>query len=205
MKFKDDATGNDGVFDPGSNTVGLSIKGLGRESLKLSGYYFGLIEKNGIDTHFISLDMDNAAMTVKPARPFGKGLEVICRFKAVGSFYRRYGGYVAEGQDLGGFVEMTFKDDARQDPPVTRECLVMLGVMTDEIYNRCCSLAKEIALIIKGDLAGKGLELYDIKFEFGVADGKVILIDEISGGNMRVYRNGAFVQPMELADLVLLT
>ena len=29
LKFKDDVTGTDGVFDPGANTVGLSIEGMG--------------------------------------------------------------------------------------------------------------------------------------------------------------------------------
>ena len=53
-------------------------------------------------------------MTVKPAKPFGKGLEVICRYRAVGSFLRRYGLYAKEGQPLDAFVEVTIKDDERQ-------------------------------------------------------------------------------------------
>ena len=39
-------------------------------------------------------------MTVKPATMFGNGLEVICRYLAVGSFIRRYGMYAKEGQPL---------------------------------------------------------------------------------------------------------
>ena len=202
LKLKDDATGKDGVFDPGENSIGLTIEGLGRESLRLSRYYFDLIEKSGIETHFIGCDLDNATMTVKPAKVFGKGLEVICRFKAVGSFFKRYGGYVKGGQDLDGFVEMTLKDDARQDPPITKEGLVLLGIMTEEIYDQCRGLAKKIAAVMKDDMAKKGLDLYDIKYEFGIIGGKVVLIDEISGGNMRVYKDGVWIQPMELAGLI---
>ena len=202
LKLKDDATGKDGVFDPGENSVGLTIEGLGRESLRLSGYYFSLIEKNGIETHFISCDTANATMTVKPAKVFGKGLEVICRFKAAGSFFKRYGDYVREGQDLDGFVEMTLKNDARQDPPISKDCLVLLGVMTEDIYEQCRMLTKKIALIMKDDMAKKGLDLYDIKYEFGIIGGRVVLIDEISGGNMRVYKDGVWIQPMELAGLI---
>jgi phosphoribosylaminoimidazole-succinocarboxamide synthase len=53
-------------------------------------------------------------------------------------------------------------------------------------------------------LAEKGLDLYDIKFEFGRVrpDGDIALIDEISGGNMRVYRNGTYVEPLKLEELI---
>ena len=50
LKFKDDCTGKDGVFDPGENTVGLTIDGLGKENLKTSVYYFELLKQNGIKT-----------------------------------------------------------------------------------------------------------------------------------------------------------
>ena len=57
--------------------------------------------------------------------------------------------------------------------------------------------------IIADDLEAKGLELWDIKFEFGYHNGEVILIDEISSGNMRVYKDGKFVPPMELTRMIL--
>ena len=48
------------------------------------------------------------------------------------------------------------------------------------------------------------MELYDIKFEFGYsADGEVILIDEIASGNMRVYKDGKIVDPMDLTAMIL--
>ena len=78
--FKDDMTGTDGVFDPGANTVGLTVEGAGQAGLAMSVYYFRLLEENGFPTHFISTEENK--MTVKPATPFGGGLEVICRFKA---------------------------------------------------------------------------------------------------------------------------
>jgi phosphoribosylaminoimidazole-succinocarboxamide synthase len=53
------------------------------------------------------------------------------------------------------------------------------------------------------ELAKKGLVLYDIKFEFGYNNGKVILIDELSSGNMRVYKDGQIVAPTELTQLIL--
>lgn len=32
LRFKDDCTGKDGVFDPGENEVALQIEGVGREN-----------------------------------------------------------------------------------------------------------------------------------------------------------------------------
>src|SRR5574344_369449 len=83
LKFKDDCTGADGVFDPGMNTVGLTIEGAGRAGLRLTQYFMEMLNAKGVPTHFISADIENVTMTVKPAKTFGKGLEVICRFRAV--------------------------------------------------------------------------------------------------------------------------
>ena len=47
------------------------------------------------------------------------------------------------------------------------------------------------------------MKLYDIKFEFGFYGDDVILIDEIASGNMRVYKDGQIVDPMDLTALVL--
>ena len=120
LKFKDTLTGEDGVFDPGANTVGLTLEGAGKAGLKLTKYFFEILKEKGIPTHYLDANLEEATMTVKPAEFFGQGLEVICRFRAVGSFFRRYGMYVEEGQPLDSFVEFTLKDDQRQDPPFPR-------------------------------------------------------------------------------------
>lgn len=205
LKFKDDATGENGVFDPGSNTIGLTIEGAGKAGLRLTKYFFEKLNKMGIPTHYIDSDLENVTMTVKKASVFGKGIEVICRYRAVGSFLRRYGGYVEEGQPLDAFVEVTLKDDNRNDPPITKDALDMLGILTKEEYKVLKELTQKIAAIVKEDLAEKGLELYDIKFEFGRIgeDRHIALIDEISGGNMRAYKDGQRVEPLELERLIL--
>ena len=202
LKFKDDCTGKDGVFDPGENSVGLTIDGVGDVNLRMSIYFFEKVNAAGIKTHYISANLEDTTMEVLPAKPFGKGLEVICRHKAVGSFYRRYSDYIEEGADLPAYVETTFKNDAKGDPLVTKDGLVVLGVMTDEQYDATKAMTQQITKIVADDLAAKGLVLYDIKFEFGYdKDGKVMLIDEIASGNMRVYKNGEYIDPMTLSKL----
>jgi len=201
LKFKDDATVNeDGNLDPGGNTVGASIEGLGRASLRMTKYYFEKINAVGVFTHYISCDPDAPSMTVRRAESFGNGVEIICRLKAVGSFMRRYGDYCAEGQDLDFLVEASLKDDERGDPMIAAETLEMLGIMSVSEFDRIKELTKKITAIIRDDLAEKGLSLYDIKIEFGKIGGEIALIDEVSSGCMRVYKDGVWMQSLELDE-----
>ena len=204
LKFKDDCTGKDGVFDPGENSVGLTIEGIGKANLKTSIHYFELLKQAGIKTHYIGADIDNATMEVLPAKVFGHGLEVICRLVATGSFIRRYGDYIKDGTPLeGGYVETTLKDDAKGDPLITSEGLAALGIMSQEMFQDMKAQTLKITKLVADDLAKKGLDLYDIKFEFGYHNDEVILIDEIASGNMRVYKDGKIVEPVELTKLIL--
>lgn len=79
LKFKDDVTGENGVFDPGANTVGLTMEGAGRAALRLTKMFFEILKDKGIPTHYIDADIEEGTMTVMPAAAFGKGVEVICR------------------------------------------------------------------------------------------------------------------------------
>ena len=201
LKFKDDCTGKDGVFDPGMNEVGLTIEGVGRVNLRMSMYFFEKLKEAGIKTHYVAADLDEVTMEVLPAKVFGHGLEVICRRRAVGSFRRRYGEYVEEGAVLPYYVETTFKNDALGDPLVTKDGLVVLGIMSEAQYDSLKEQTQKITAIVNDEMAKRGMELYDIKFEFGYVGDEVILIDEIASGNMRVYKDGEYVDPMTLSEL----
>ncbi len=202
LKFKDDCTGADGVFDPGMNTVGLTIEGVGDVNLRMTDYFFKIINEAGIRTHFVKANFEDTTMEVLPAKVFGHGLEVICRHKAVGSFFRRYGEYCELGQDLPAYVEMTFKNDEKGDPLVTKDCLEILGIMTPKQYDDIKEMTQKITKIVADEMEKRGMVLYDIKFEYGYdADGEVMLIDEIASGNMRVYKNGEYIDPMTLSKL----
>ena len=203
LAFKDDCTGENGVFDPGSNSVGLKIDGIGRQNLRTSILFFEELKKHGIKTHYVSADIDKSEMEVLPAKVFGHGLEVICRLRAVGSFNRRYGKYIENGAKLPYYVECTFKDDELGDPLVTKDGLEVLGVMTPEMYESLKSQTQRITAVVAEYLEKKGMELYDIKFEFGYSGDEVILIDEIASGNMRVYKDGKPMDPLTLTAAIL--
>jgi phosphoribosylaminoimidazole-succinocarboxamide synthase len=202
LVFKDDMTGEDGKFDPGANTVGLTIDGAGAAGLLMSVYYFELLNKKGYLTHYISSEENR--MTVKTATMFGDGLEVICRYKAMGSFIRRYGDYIKEGTPLDALVEMTLKNDKANDPLINKDALEALGILQHGEYEKIKLLMQNICNEIKNDLQKIGMELCDIKLEFGKDNhGNLMLIDEISGGNMRVMKDGVVVSPLELSRLVV--
>lgn len=204
LKFKDDCTGKDGVFDPGENCVGLTIEGIGKANLLTSIRYFELLKKAGIKTHYVSANIDEAAMEVLPATAFGKGVEVICRLRATGSFIRRYGEYIEDGTVFPkGYVEVTLKNDEKGDPLITPEGLDALGIMSLDLFDQMKKQTLQITKIVADDLKKMGLELWDIKFEFGYNNNEVILIDEIASGNMRVYQKGKIVDPVELNKIIL--
>jgi len=142
-------------------------------------------------------------MVALRAKPFGKGLEVICRRRAVGSFIRRYGAYIQSGAPLDNYVEMTLKDDERGDPLITREGLHALNILDGARYDELVSLARTITGRLAGWLAGFGLELVDIKYEFGLVGEQLVLMDELSAGNMRVWDQGRNVEALALARRVL--
>ena len=200
LQSKDDVTGwvitnADGtksiVEDPGANEVVGQVEGLGLKNIKSSAYYFELFEKAGITTHYIASDFDNATMLVRVAERPGHGLESIVRFFAMGSIVRAFPRYLKTGQPLTDFFEITTKDDAAGDPRISKEILANpdFGTpMTEPQYEECKQLCLKAAAMIRDDLAKLGLTLVDLKFEIGRLDGRIILIDEVSAGMMRVFK-----------------
>ena len=221
LKFKDDVTGKDGQFDPGENQVGLAIGGMGMYNLLVSKFFCEQIEamddtlfkKTEHVTHYLSADTDAGTMNVRNATLYGQGLEVIVRFRATGSFIRRFGMYAAEGDILDPCtVEFTLKDDERGDPLANLSILEVLGILQPakpghplSEHDVLSRWVRKIATHIRDILAERGMELYDIKLEFGRDyAGEVMLIDEVSAGSMRVYKDGVHIDdPMELSKLIL--
>jgi phosphoribosylaminoimidazole-succinocarboxamide synthase len=75
--------------------------------------------------------------------------------------------------------------------------------MTPAMFADMKEQTLKITKIVADDLKSIGLDLWDIKFEFGYNNGEVVLIDEIASGNMRVYKDGKIVEPVELTKLIL--
>ncbi len=204
LKFKDDATGENGVFNPGANQVSLKIDQMGYYNLLVTKYFFDIIEKNNIKTHFVSLDEAKNEMEVVNCKPFGKGLEVIFRNYAYGSFVKRYGLYAKPMMPLKDYVEFTLKDDERNDPLITREALISFGILDEKEYEKLVNDTIEISNLITDVLAAKNIDLIDIKLEFGRDEnGNILLMDEIAAGNMRAFKDSKQLEPIDLSKLIL--
>lgn len=202
LKFKDQVTGAGGVVDPGANSVVGSIEGKGQASLRLSRHFFEILKSAGIPTHYLEADLAAGTMLVKRAETFGRGLEFICRLKATGSFIRRYGRYAREGQPLDYLVEITLKDDQRGDPLINEQALIQLELISPEEITRAVELTRQVTGLVQLECKRVGLELIDIKLEFGRIDGQVAVIDEISGDNMRVRQDGKTLDQKQLCALI---
>jgi len=198
--FKDDACGEDGVFNPGANAVGLTIDGKGRASLLLSQHFFPILTNGGVNSHYISADVKSGTMTCQHLAILP--VEFIWRDKAWGSFCKMYG--VEQGFPLGGLIEATMKDDALGDPRLNREACVLLGKMTDKQYEECDTLTRKIGRILQEELAKYDLVLIDFKVEFGVdSAGNIRLADEVSGDIWRVLdKSGKSVTPIACAKKI---
>jgi 3-deoxy-7-phosphoheptulonate synthase len=100
-----------------------------------------------------------------------------------------------------------------------RKIQVMAGPCSVESEEQVITVAKSVKLggasLLRGGafkprtspysfqgLKELGLDLWDIKFEFGYNNDEVILIDEIASGNMRVYKDGKIVDPVELTKII---
>ena len=215
LHSKDSVTGwkiknADGSFsvveDPGANEVVGEITGIGIKNIISSIYYFTKFYQAGIFTHFLDADLEEKTMLVRKAKTVGAGLECIVRFKAMGSIVRNYPDYVKEGQELTDFFEITTKNDTAGDPRISRELLTNPDfgpIMTNSLYEEIKKIILRAAKIVYEDIKQKGLELIDIKFEIGWIDDKIALIDEISAGIMRVFKNGIQLSETDLSELLI--
>jgi len=198
--FKDDACGEDGVFDPGANQVGLKIDGIGRASLLLSQHFFKILKEKGVTSHFISADIEKGTMRGKQLTILP--VEFIWRSKAWGSFCKMYG--VEKGKILNGLIEATLKNDPLGDPRINEEACIALGKLTKDQYDWCDTATRAIGTILAKEMERHGYELIDFKVEFGVnAEGDIMLADELSGGIWRLLdKEGKSVDPIECAKKI---
>lgn len=174
--------------DPGGNEVGPAVAGMGQKNLLASEYYFKKFIDANIPNHFLGCDAERNLMLVHHGVALGQGLECIIRFFAMGSLVRRFPDVYQEGQRLDDFFETTLKSDADNDPPISKEELAASNVVTNDQYEDIKRICQAAADVISADLKEEGLTLVDLKFELGVVNGEIVLIDEVSSGVMRVAR-----------------
>jgi phosphoribosylaminoimidazole-succinocarboxamide synthase len=181
--FKDDTT----AFNKQKHEI---IEGKGVLNNIISSFIMERLECAGISTHYIKrLNMREQLVKSVDIIP----LEVVVRRKAYGSLCKRYD--IAEGTQLDApLVEFFLKNDTLGDPLISADAAVILGFCEPEELEEITGLALRITDILTGLFAAIGLDLADIKYEFGITDfiedlelfPELVLADEISPDNCRL-------------------
>ncbi|MCL2513952.1 MAG: phosphoribosylaminoimidazolesuccinocarboxamide synthase [Oscillospiraceae bacterium] len=200
--FKDDATGENGVFDPGSNTVGGSVSGKGKTGLAISKYFFGLMGAKGIPTHYLDADLDKRLMRVRNV--YVPKLEFVLRYFTAGSMCRRF--TLEPGIPFDPpYLEVTLKDDGQGDPLISERLCIMKGLLNEGEYRKALDLLVKAGDVLRSELKGLGLTLIDFKIEFGFDENRNIYIaDEITPDIWRVKdETGNIPNQIECAKLLL--
>ena len=176
QEFKDDAT----AFD--ATKRGL-IKGKGVINNKVSSKLFELLEKKGVDTHFVKQLSDNE-MLIKRLSIIP--VEVTMRNVVAGGMAKSLG--LEEGIILDEPVlEYHYKNDSLHDPLVNDYHIKALRIATDEQLRVIRKKTFEVNNILKRFFTSKGLDLVDFKLEFGTHKGEILLGDEISPDTCRFW------------------
>lgn len=200
--FKDDATGENGVFDPGSNTVGGSVDGKGKIGLKISRYFFELMENNGIPTHYLGADIDKGLMKVRNLTV--PKLEFVLRYFTAGSMCRRFTLEAGIPFDP-PYLEVTLKDDAQGDPLISERLCIMKNLLAEGQYSEALGILEKVGEVLSKELAQMDLTLIDFKIEVGYDEnGKLYVADEITPDIWRVReKSGKIPNQIDCAKLIL--
>lgn len=202
LLFKDSATGEDGVFDPGFNTVGGSVEGKGKKGLTISKYFFEVMKKNGVATHYIDADIEKGLMKVKELTV--PPLEFVLRYFTAGSMCRRF----SLEKDIPfdpPYTEVTLKDDDQGDPLISERLCLIKGILKEGQYDAALELLVKVGEVLRKEVAALGLKLIDFKIELGYDEaGNMYVVDEITPDIWRVKDpDGNIPNQIDCAKLVL--
>ena len=178
MVFKDDITAGDGVKHD-------IIKGKAIVDWKTNRDIFELLNRKGIQTHYISSPKEKVVIVKKLGRKIN--LEVVSRRIAAGSILKW--GNMAEGTRFDPVItQFHYKDDPLHDPMLDDKYIdYIVKAKEGTEYAQMRKLNTEIFLHLERAFAQFDIQLVDMKLEYGIIEGTVYLIDEITGGSFRLW------------------
>jgi phosphoribosylaminoimidazole-succinocarboxamide synthase len=174
--FKDDATAFNALKRG-------TIVGKGVVNNRVSAALFTLLERRGIQTHYLATLSDREMLC---RRLDIIRIEVIVRNVIAGSLAKRTGR--PEGEPIREPVlELYYKSDPLGDPMINEDHVRLLELSSAGELARIRRAALQVNTILKPHLARRGLTLVDFKLEFGRAGRRLILGDEISPDTSRLW------------------
>lgn len=177
MVFKDDITAGDGV----KHDV---IPGKARVDWQTNRDIFTYLNRRGVKTHYIDTPAEQVALVRK--LDFKINLEVVSRRVAGGSIL--HWGKVQLGDRFDPVVtQFHYKDDPLHDPMLDEGYVRYLIGKGAREYQAMYDINQQVFLILEKAFSRFGMQLVDMKLEYGLIDGEVVLIDEITGGSFRLW------------------
>jgi phosphoribosylaminoimidazole-succinocarboxamide synthase len=176
QEFKDDATAFDGVK---KGTIG----GKGVVNNKVSSRLFAHLEENGVRTHFVRA-LDENSMLVKKLQIIP--VELILRNRVAGSLVKRTG--LPEGTSLPfPIVEEYYKKDELHDPMINSWHVKAMHLATEDEEKTMVRMGLTVNDLLREFFRARGIELIDMKLEFGRFGDEILLGDEISSDTCRFW------------------
>ena len=176
VDYKDDATAFNGLKKG-------TILNKGVVNNKVTNFLMQMLEKEGIETHYIKQLSDRETLVKKVEIV---PIEVIVRNIAAGSLAKRLG--LEEGSELKSTVlEFCYKNDELGDPMINDYHIAAIGLATKEELEQITKMSLKVNEFLTKYLANLNIELVDFKLEFGRYDGRIILADEISPDTCRFW------------------
>ncbi|HDQ44797.1 MAG TPA: hypothetical protein ENN17_04745 [bacterium] len=196
MVFKDDITAGDGVQHD-------IIEGKARVDWRTNRDIFEYLNRKGVLTHYVGSPEEKVSLVRKLDRKIN--LEAVTRRVAAGSILKW--GDMAEGKRFDPLItQFHYKDDPLHDPMLDESYIrFMVHSKGAREYSEMRKINDRVFEILEEAFSRFNIQLVDMKLEYGIIDGEVTLIDEITGGSFRLWpyarKNPDLNQENVLAEL----
>jgi phosphoribosylaminoimidazole-succinocarboxamide synthase len=178
MVFKDDITAGDGLKHD-------IIEGKAVLDWRVNRDIYAYLNRCGVRTHYIDSPAEKVALVKKLDRKIN--LEVVSRRVAAGSILKWSD--VAEGAWFEPpITQFHYKDDPLHDPMLDQGYIDYIArAKGGTEFQQMQELNVMVLLELEKAFSRFGVQLVDLKLEYGIIDGQVHVIDEISGGSLRLW------------------
>ena len=174
--FKDDAT----AFN---NKKRKQFKSKGILNNSISALIFKYLNENRIKTHFIK-KISEREQIVKKVKIIP--LEIVVRNYSAGSICDKF--KIKQGKKFKEpIIEFFLKSDELNDPFMNSAHIKLLNIASDKEIKYLTKLALKINILLIKLFSKIGIILVDFKLEFGRSNNEIILADEISPDNCRLW------------------
>ena len=193
LHFKDDITAGDGakhdVFE-GKAVLDWAV----------SRDCFELLSRRGMITHYVDSPEEGVMLVRKLDRKLE--VEVVTRRVATGSILKW--GDCSEGDRFDPLItQFHYKDDPLHDPMLDEGYVDFIIRAKDAWeYASMRQVNAEVFLALEAAFAQFGVQLVDLKLEYGIIDGELCVIDEISGGSFRLWPYRSEAPNMDLSNVL---